>query len=591
MRWGVRQDVPELFRETRALSLISTDVEAADLRRQTPGLFNIASYLPLMASQAPDRPAVVVTKSRGWPGRRTTSRQVTFSELEARSNRYANGLAAAGFTREMRVLLMVKPGIEFVALVFALFKVGAVPVMIDPGMGVGRMLECIRQIRLSGLIGIPIAQSVRVLRPKTFRTVEHVITVGRRWFWRGPTLGELERGAAGTFTPADTSRDSPAAILFTSGSTGPAKGVVYNHGTFDAQVRAIQSHYGIKPGEIDLPGFPLFALFSVAMGMTCVFPEMNPSRPALVDPARIVAAVGRHHVTNSFGSPAMWNRVATFCVDRGIKLPTLRRVLIAGAPVSWRLIDRLKQVLSAGADVHTPYGATEALPVTSISGTEVLNVDGDGSRGGAGICVGLPLPGMDVRVIRITDEPIAAWSNDLVTPDGNVGEIVVRGPIVAGEYFGLPDATALAKIPDGDRTPPSAGVWHRMGDVGYRDPMGRLWFCGRKAHRVVTEHGTMFSVPCEMVFNEHPDVQRSALVGIGPRGRQTPVIVVEPHSGRFPRGRRAEAFRTELLALGRAGELTAEIDRVLFHRSFPVDVRHNAKINREALAEWAARRL
>ena len=130
-----------------------------------------------------------------------------------------------------------------------------------------------------------------------------------------------------------------------------------------------------------------------------------------------------------------------------------------------------------------------------------------------------------------------------------------------------------------------------MGDVGYRDPMGRLWFCGRKAHRVVTEHGTMFSVPCEMVFNEHPDVQRSALVGIGPRGRQTPVIVVEPHSGRFPRGRRAEAFRTELLALGRAGELTAKIDRVLFRRSFPVDIRHNAKINREALAEWAARRL
>jgi len=558
--------------------------------------FNIASYLPQMATTRPNQRAVVLARSGD---------SLTFAELESLSNRYANGLSAIGVARANRVLVMVKPGYEFLGLIFALFKMGAVPVMIDPGMGVGRMLECIRTVDLHGFVGVPLAHMVRVLRPYAFRSVRCVVTVGKRWFWSGATLDELERGASDHFTIADTKSTDAAAILFTSGSTGPAKGVVYQHGMFDAQVRMIQAHYGIEPGEIDLPTFPLFGLFSVAMGMTAVIPDMDAARPARVNPAKIVEAIREHGVTNTFGSPAIWKRVAPYCVERGIRLPTLRRVLIAGAPVPWLVIEQLHRVLPVEADVHTPYGATESMPVASVSGRELLGLRSEIVHAGAGTCVGRPLSGIDVRLIRITDDPIPEWSDDLVVAEGQFGEIIVAGPVVTKAYFGLPHAIALSKIRDGDR------LWHRIGDIGYRDADGSLWFCGRKSQRVVTETGTLFTDCIEGVINEHPDVARSALVGVGPPGRQIPVIVIEPEPSRFPCGERVGVFIRELLELIQPhASCHSTIDnrhstmlnwqlaignwqsaQVLFHRSLPVDVRHNAKINREALARWATRLL
>ncbi len=548
----------------------------------SPERFNIASHLPQMARKVPDHPAVVVTSSYEGNGR-AVYRSITFAELEALSNRFANGMIAAGLARGMRVLVMVRPGIDFMGLIFALFKMGAVPVLIDPGMGIGRMMECIRGVDLHGFIGIPLAHAMRVLRPGPFRSVRCVITVGRRWFWGGPTLTGLARTAAPDFATVDTAADETAAILFTSGSTGPAKGVVYEHGMFGAQVRQIQQRYGIEPGETDLPTFPLFGLFSIAMGMTTVIPDMDPAHPAKVDPAKIIGPILDHRVTNTFGSPALWRRVAAYGTDHNVRLPSLRRILIAGAPVPYPVIRQLHDMLRDEADVHTPYGATESLPVSSISGREVLGGCTDKTRTGAGTCVGTTMPEIDLRVITVTDQPIAEWSSNLLVPDGEIGEIVVSGPVVTKEYFGLPNATALAKIRDGER------IWHRIGDLGYRDKQGRIWFCGRKGHRVQTSHGPMFTVPCEAIFNEHRQVSRSALVGVGPPGAQSPVIVVEPKSPTDLKGGRGRKLQEELLELARGNELTRSITRVLLHRSLPVDIRHNTKINREQLADWAER--
>lgn len=266
-------------------------------------------------------------------------------------------------------------------------------------------------------------------------------------------------------------------------------------------------------------------------------------------------------------------------------MPSLKRILIAGAPVSYTVIEKLHKVLISSADVHTPYGATESLPISTISGREILDECRQESRHGAGTCVGKPLPHTQVRFIKISDDPIKEWSDDLCVPDGEVGEIVVSGTVVTRQYYGQDRATAYAKIRDGDR------IWHRVGDLGYRDDQGRIWFCGRKSHRVTIAAGMMCSVRCEGIFNEHGDVFRSALVGIGPRGSQRPVIIIEPVSGKFPRGSQTAIFRNELLELGRANTLTHTISDVLFHQRLPVDIRHNAKINREQLATWAAERL
>ncbi len=380
--------------------------------------------------------------------------------------------------------------------------------------------------------------------------------------------------------------DDPAAIIFTTGSTGPPKGVLYRHGNFTSQARQIQEHYGIEPGEIDLPGFPLFALFNCAMGVATVIPDMDFTRPAQVDPERILEAIDDWNITQAFGSPALWNVVGQYCEAHGCQLPTLRRVLSAGAPVPPHVLRRMKRAIHSEGDIHTPYGATEALPVASISATQVLHETAELTGLGRGTCVGTRFSGIDWKVIPITDEPIASMRQvDEVAP-GEIGELVVRGPVVTTEYVTRADANALHKISD------DGGFWHRMGDVGYLDRDGRFWFCGRKSQRVRTRSGTMYTVMCEAVFNEHPAVYRSALVGVGESGCAVPVIVVETWPKKRPASQVAELELFEQLReIAVKHETTCGIEHFLIHPSLPVDIRHNAKIFREKLAVWAAAKL
>jgi len=537
-------------------------------------LLNIAAHLPLMADRRPDQPAVIDPQ---------VGARLTFRQLNEECDRCAWGLSRLGVGRGTRTLLMVKPGGDFFSLTFALFKLGAVPVLIDPGMGKANLLGCIGEAAPEAFIAVPVAHAARVFFPRAFRSVKIAVTVGRRWFWGGPTLARIREASWQACPCAPTHASDIAAILFTSGSTGAPKGVVYEHGMFAAQVRELREFYGIQEGEVDLAAFPLFALFSVAMGVTVVIPDLDPTRPAQVDPATFVAAIQQYSASQSFGSPAIWDRVGQYCVERNLTLPSLRRVLMAGAPVSPTVLERVHHILSDPADAHTPYGATEALPVSSITAREVLRETAALTRAGQGTCVGRLFPGITLQVIRITDEVIPAWDDRLVLPRGQIGELVVKGPVVTREYFRRERDTAHAKIKDGD------GWWHRMGDVGYLDEQGRVWYCGRTADRVQTASRTLFTDPCEAIFNQHPDVFRSALVGIGPAGHQRPVIVIEPHPGKFPAtADEATRFRDELLQLGTAYPVTAGISTVLFHRAFPVDVRHNVKIARDKLALWAA---
>ena len=551
-------------------------------KRQTDGAVNIAEQLTVMAARYPDKRAVVWTAGRDASGRARYA-HVTFTQLDQETDRYAHGLEKVGITRGTRTILGVTPGLDFFALVFALFKVGAVPVMIDPGLGRQQMRLCLSEVEGEAFIGVPLAHVLRLRYPGSFRSVRVAITVGRRWFWGGLRLADIRTEPWQPYTPAPTQDHDPAAILFTSGSTGRAKGVLYEHGVFDAQVRYLQSHFGYSAEEIDLPTFPLFALFDAALGMTAVIPEMDFARPGSVDPRKIIEAIGDHGVTHMFGSPALLDRVSRYGEANGTTLPTLKRVVTAGAPVAPDVLERMHKMLGPEAEVHTPYGATESLPVASIGSWEILGDTAEQTNRGAGTCVGKPMHGLDVRIIRIDDAPIADWSDDLELPVGETGEITVTGSVVTRSYHNDPGATALAKIAHGE------SIRHRMGDVGYFDGVGRLWFCGRKAHRVVTQTRTLFTVPCEAIFNQHPRVSRSALVGMGEPGRQRPVICVQLERGGT--GSDRGVLTRELLKLAAADALTRDIKTVLFHPGFPVDVRHNSKILREKLAVWAAKQV
>jgi acyl-CoA synthetase (AMP-forming)/AMP-acid ligase II len=352
---------------------------------------------------------------------------------------------------------------------------------------------------------------------------------------------------------------------------------------FDAQVRFIGSNFGIKPGEIDLPTFPLFALFDPALGMTAIIPDMDPTKPALVDPESIIEPIFDHGVTNMFASPALLNRVGRYCKECGIKFPTLRRVVSAGAPVSAAIIETFSTALNEKTQIYTPYGATEAMPVLTIGSHEILTDTRKFSEKGFGTCIGRPVEGINVKIIKITDEPIEEWSEELEVAEGDIGEITVKGAVASRNYFDRPDADKLAKIVDGDE------FWHRMGDLGWMDKKGRIWFCGRKSHRIVTEKGALYTVPCEALFNNHPGVYRSALVGIGDYPKQKPVICIEPEP--TVNDKSEDVFIKELLEIAKKNAMTEQIDTILIHDSFPVDIRHNSKIFREQLAEWAQRKL
>ncbi len=390
---------------------------------------NIAYRLRETARRMPYKRAVVYPVGRDRYGR-VAYAHLTFEQLDRESDALAAGLASIGIQRGTKTVLMVKPGIEFFVLIFAMFKCGAVPVVVDPGMGARRMMHCLESTRPEAFIGIPLAHILRVCFPRYFRSIQTTVTVGTKIFWGGATLEKLFVRPWQPFKMADTTRDETAAILFTTGSTGPAKGVIYTHGNFDAQIRQIQSHFDIGDDEIDLPTFPLFALFDPALGMTAVIPDMDPRQPARVDPEKIIAPILNHGVTNMFASPALLNRVGAFGQKRHVRLPSLRRVVSAGAPVSPANIEQFSSMLNATSEVHTPYGATEAVPIISMGSHEILSETRALSEQGYGMCVGRPIGETDVRIIRIADDPIERWSEDLSVKDGDIGEIIVRGDLV-----------------------------------------------------------------------------------------------------------------------------------------------------------------
>jgi acyl-CoA synthetase (AMP-forming)/AMP-acid ligase II len=549
-----------------------------------------------MAARQPAQAAIRIPRGRTTSGA-IDYLTLSFAELDREVDAWVAHLQARGVRRGDRVLVMVRQGLPLIAAAFALFKLGAVPVIIDPGMGRKSFLACVARSRPRVLLGIPLAQIMSHFFRDAFKTVEV-----RVWA-KGSATARLSPGSllpSPCSPPVASSASDLAAVLFTSGSTGAPKGVCYEHGMFDAQVRLVRDSYGIEPGEVDLPMLPIFALFNPALGMTTVVPEIDPSRPAAVDPEKIVRAILQEKVTSSFGSPTLWRKIFDYCLAQNITLPSLRRVLCAGAAVPASLWADAARVLPNGK-LHSPYGATEALPVATVSSAEIE------FKPELGAMIGRPLPDNRVKIIALQDGPIATLTDARELPPGETGEIIVNGPTVTKVYDALPEATAAAKIqsssakgqsPNAAKNPgsilefgvlgpaisaPSGAVWHRMGDAGCLDQNGRLWFSGRIAERIETPAGIIHTEPSEQVFRGHPAVARCALIGLGPRGRQEPTLVVQPLAAVAEAG-----LARELRQLAVQHPHTAGIRKFFFHPSFPVDVRHNAKIHRLTLTQWAA---
>ena len=540
----------------------------------SPPAEGLYAALRAAAAAVPWVSAVTKVSFPRWSGQPRYD-AITFAALADRISAYENGLAECGLRAAERVIMLVTPGVDFLALSYAVMGRGAVPVFIDPGMGVDAVVACIREAEPSGFIGVPRAHLLRLKAAELFRSLRFRVVAGRFPVFGATPLRNLRRSAAGPPAPVPRRADDPALVAFTSGATGRPKGVVFTNRMLAEQLAVFRGQFGFRRGDQDLPLLPVFSLFTSALGVGSIFPPFDPSRPLALDPGRVVRVMRDLGNQTSFGSPTLWSKLAEYCRRTGTSLPQLRRVFMAGAPVSQATID-LVSAACPGAESFTPYGATEALPVTVAAAADlrqdppVLALSGE-----EGTPVGRAIAGVSLRVVEAAPGPHAATLVDV--PERVIGEIVVSGATVSREYLARPEATAASKVRDGGR------VWHRMGDMGYLDASGQLYFCGRRAHMVVTPEGTFHSVPVENVFNRHPAVARTALVGVDGR----PELVVEPRSRSLgPQGRRRLA--AELRAIGARDPVTAAIRRFYFHPSFPVDARHNAKIFRDRLAVWAA---
>ncbi|MEU7144380.1 fatty acid CoA ligase family protein [Nocardia sp. NPDC046473] len=537
------------------------------------------------ARTEPDREAVIypdATTSADLP----SYRHVTYRELDDWSETIAERLTASGVGAGTRTIVLVLPSPELYAILFGLLKIGAVPVVIDPGMGLRKMVHCLRAVEAEAFIGIPPAHAVRVLFRRSFRKVRTTVTVGKRWFWRGERLaawGTTPAGGAPERVPADP--DDVLVIGFTTGSTGPAKAVELTHGNLTSMIDQVHTARGEVAPDTSLITLPLVGILDLLLGSRCVLPPLIPSKVGSTDPAHVAHAIEKFGVRTMFASPALLIPLLRHLEQQPIELKTLGSIYSGGAPVPDWCIAGLREVLAEDVRIFAGYGSTEALPMSLIESRELFGGLVQRAHQGEGTCIGRPADKIEARIIAITDESIPSWARvdelaGRLESSRGIGELVVAGPNVSTHYYWPEEANRQGKIVDGDR------IWHRTGDLAWIDAEGRIWFCGRKSQRVETADGPMFTVQVEQIFNTVAGVARTALVGVGARGTQRPVLCfeVKPEAD-------SVAVGAALRARGAEHELTGAIADFLVHPGFPVDIRHNAKIGREQLSQWAAKQI
>lgn len=538
-----------------------------------------------VAAADPER-AAVLFPSPDTDGLLPRYSSVTYQELDEWSDAIAEHFTVSGIHSGTRTVVLVLPSPELFAIVLGLFKVGAVPVVIDPGMGLRKMLRCLRAAEATAFIGTPHAHLARIVFRHHFLEVKTLVTVGRRWLWRGESLRRWARRPAGVLPARIAAPDDELLLVaFTTGSTGPAKAVALTHGNVSAMVDQVDIARSRVAPHTSLITLPLVGVLDLVLGSRCVLPPLIPSRVGATDPVHVVDAINRFGVRTMFASPAVLIPLLRYLQREHVGLPTVQSIFSGGAPVPDWCITGLRTALNPEAQVFAGYGATEALPIATIESRELFDGLAERAHHGDGICLGRPVEHVRARIVVLTDEPIPTWARaheragELAATRG-IGELVVAGPNVSTSYYWPRSANVTGKIADGDLR------WHRTGDLARIDEEGRIWFCGRKSQRVETTTGPMFTVQVEQIFTVVPGVARTALVGIGPRGAQQPVLCVELAPG-ADRGDVAAAVRQRAAKF----ELTEPISEILFHPAFPVDIRHNSKIGREQLTRWATAQL
>ncbi len=562
-------------------------------------VFNLADIVLRVAREDPQRVAVI--ELDGWDGYGTRRyKHHTYAELSADVESVAVGLREMGIAELTRIVCMSPPSYETCVVGVALTRVGAFTIWIDPAVGYRNVAERLSRVKPHAFVGPAIAHLGRITfgwGPRNLRKLVLTgspLVPGARTITGFPpfpgarSIRSLRRRPPAEPAPPHVGPDDPCAVLYTTGSTGPAKPSLYLHRNYCPLFRTAHHSWRFDSDPeipVDMAVFPAFLFIPISVGGTMVVPPIDFARqgPAQVDSAALIQVINDCKVRSFFAAPILIENLAREALARNLTMPSLKRVIGAGAPVSGPVETMLSAVMASDGELGANYGATEAMPSTEIGSREHLDGVWDLTEQGAGICVGYALPGVELKIIDIVDGPVESIAQTSELPTGRAGEILVRGKHVSPEYYLDPDATRKNKVPD------PQGDWHRFGDVGYLDAQGRLWVCGRVSQRVKAAGGDVFPLQVEPLFDAHPKVRRSGLVGVPAPAGELPVLCVEVAAGvgkdELP------GLRRELLALAAESKVAKPIHAILFKDRLPVDPRHNSKIERPRLATWAIRQL
>ena len=476
---------------------------------------------------------------------------VTFSELDSRVATFAQALVQHGVEAGERVAVLVPPSIDLIALVYACWRIGAVTVIADRGLGLNGLGSAVKSSRVQHLVGIRSA----VIAARTLRWAPRASLIDLKSLQKSMQLEGLKQ-----LGRPEPKNDAMAAILFTSGATGPAKGVRYTHSQLGAQRDVLQRVYNITDADSFVAAFAPFALFGPALGITTGLADMDVTSPATLTAKALDDACRATQATMVFASPAALVNVLKTASSNVNSLHQVRLVMSAGAPVP---IETLRQMtrLCPQAEMHTPYGMTEVLPVADLS-LEQREAVGEG----AGVCVGKPVNNCHVKIVAV-DGGVAEL------PRGETGEVVVSAPWMSLGYNRLWLTQQKARFASDGLT------WHRTGDVGHLDSDGNLWIEGRVVHMIHTAQGSITPVPLETVCETISGVERAAAVGIGEPGIQQIVIVLETDQ------KNENVASAPLTAQVRQTLGQVDVVAVWETKKLPVDIRHNSKIDRTALGQ------
>jgi acyl-CoA synthetase (AMP-forming)/AMP-acid ligase II/pimeloyl-ACP methyl ester carboxylesterase len=509
---------------------------------------------------------------------------VSWAQLHRRVEDLAAGLAATGVRPGDRVALLVEPSADLTATVYAVWRAGAVIVVADKGLGLAGMRRALRSAAVAHVVGsapgLAAARLMGLTGSRVLAGVAH--PAARRALRAAHTLRELEEIGRTAPAPADRPGDADCAVVFTSGATGPAKGVVYTRRQAAAQLELVRSTYRLTAEDRLVAAFAPFAILGPALGIGSAVPDIDVTAPGSLTAAALAQAAAAVDATVVFASPAALRRVVATVADltdgQRTALGRIRLLMSAGAPVPAALLHALREVLPA-AEAHTPYGMTEVLPVTDVSAAEI-----EAAGAGEGVCVGPPLAGVEVRVSPLDGRGVAA--GPLTDQPDVTGEVCVRAAHVKDRYDALWATERAASREPG---------WHRTGDVGHLDAAGRLWIEGRLPHVITTAAGPVTPVGIEQRVERVEGVAAAAAVGVGPAGGQVVVVVVVPEDGAGrPRRLPGVSRRVPGVApLDLAGAVRAaagtDVAAVLVASRLPVDIRHQSKVDRRAVARQAER--